>query len=134
MKTRLVITSLAAVVLLSPFACRSAPPNEVSIDVTSSGKEVTVPYGTILTVTLESNMTTGYRWTENAKIGDSTVLQQTDHKYQPPGNSLLGAAGKEVWTFKTLNTGRSTVSMEYSRHSDATAVPAKTFIATFVVE
>ena len=74
--------------------------------------------GEELTVTLGSNPTTGFRWSEFAEISDETIVQQTSHKYvgkeyevpPPPGTS-----GEEVWTFKALKKGTTTISVEYSR-------------------
>ena len=134
MKARLALVFLMTTVLLSLLACSSAAPKELSVDITSSGKEVTLAAGGTLTVTLESNITTGYSWNENANIGDKTVLQQTDHKYQPPATPIPGAGGKEVWTFKALKAGNSTISMEYRRPFEPNAAPAKTFTLTVVVQ
>ena len=134
MKARLALVCLMTTVLLSLLACSSAAPKELLVDIASSGKEVTMAAGGTLTVTLESNITTGYSWNENANIGDKTVMQQTDHKYQPPATPTLGAGGKEVWTFKALKAGKSTISMEYSRPFEPTVAPAKTFTLTVVVQ
>lgn len=68
-----------------------------------------------LTVILCSNPTTGFQWSESPEINDPTVLQQVDHKYEPPETDLLGAAGKKIFTFKTLKKGVSTIHFEYSR-------------------
>ena len=108
--------------------------NELSVDISYSGKEVTLVAGGILTATLESNITTGYSWNENANIDDKTVLQQTDHKYQSPTTPMPGAGGKEIWNFKALKAGKSTMSMEYRRPFEPNAAPAKTFTLTVVVE
>jgi inhibitor of cysteine peptidase len=135
MKARVALVCLTTAVLFSLLACSSsAAPEELSVDIASSGKEVTLAAGGMLTVTLESNITTGYSWNENANIGDKTVMQQTDHKYQPPATAIPGAGGKEVWTFKALKAGQSTISMEYRRPFDPTAAPAKTFSLTLVVQ
>ena len=134
MKARLALVCLMTTVLLSLLACSRVAPKEISVDITSSGKEVTLAAGGTLTVTLESNITTGYSWNENANIGDKAVLQQTDHKYQPPASPIPGAGGKEVWTFKALKAGNSTISMEYSRPFEQNAAPAKTFSLTLVVQ
>ena len=134
MKARFALLCLMTIVFFSLFACSSAAPKELSVDITSSGKEVTLDSGGTLTVTLESNITTGYSWNENANIGDKTVMQQTDHKYQPPATPIPGAGGKEVWTFKALKAGKSTISMEYSRPFELTTTPAKTFTLTVVVQ
>jgi len=78
-------------------------------------KEVTAAVGDSFTVALCSNATTGFQWSESAQISDSTVVQQTDHKFVSPDTELVGAPGKEVWTFKGLKKGTSTISLEYSR-------------------
>ncbi len=134
MKARLIIVYLMTAVLLSLLACSSAVPKELSVDIASSGKEITMTAGSTLTVTLESNITTGYSWNENANIGDKAVMQQTDHKYQSPATPALGAGGKEVWTFKALKVGKSTISMEYRRPFEPNVALAKTFTLTVVVQ
>ncbi len=134
MKARLALVCVLATVLLGLLACSSAAPEELSVDIANSGKEVALAAGGTLTVTLESNITTGYSWNENANIGDKTVMQQTDHKYQPPATPIPGAGGKEVWTFKALKAGQSTISVEYRRPFEPTAAPAKTFSLTLVVQ
>ena len=69
-------------------------------------------------VKLCSNPTTGFRWSENAQISDTAVLVQEDHKFiglesEPPPPP--GTPGQEVWTFKALKEGTSTLFFEYSR-------------------
>ena len=77
--------------------------------------EVTNP-GT-LQVILFSNPTTGYSWSENATIGDVSILRQESHGYVPPQTSgnVVGAGGKEAWVFKTLAPGATNISMDYSQ-------------------
>ena len=134
MKARLIFVCLILTLLLSLVACSSTASRELSVDITRSGKEVTLATGGTLTVTLESNASTGYSWNENANITDKTVLQQTEHKYQAPATPIAGAGGKEVWTFKALKAGNSMISMEYRGPSDPSATPAKTFTLTVVVK
>jgi inhibitor of cysteine peptidase len=78
-------------------------------------KNAQVSAGSSFTVTLCSNQTTGFQWSESAQISDQTVIRQTGHKFEPPKGGLVGAAGQEVWTFEALKKGTSTISMEYSR-------------------
>ena len=134
MKARLMFVCLLTTVLLSLVSCSSAAPKELSVDITSLGKEVALATGGTLTVTLESNITTGYSWNENANIGDKTVMQQTDHRYQSPATAIPGAGGNEVWTFKALRAGKSLISMEYRRPFEPNAPAAKTFTLTVVVQ
>ena len=74
--------------------------------------------GKELTVTLGSNPTTGFGWSEFAEISDETIVRQVSHQYvgkeyetpPPPGTS-----GEEVWVFQGLKKGTATIYMEYSR-------------------
>jgi inhibitor of cysteine peptidase len=67
-------------------------------------------------VTLCSNPTTGFQWSKNADIADETVLQQYEHNSIPPeGTEVIGTAGKDVWSFKSMKAGTTTISFEYSR-------------------
>ena len=69
-------------------------------------------------VKLCSNPSTGFRWSEEAQINDSAVLEQGDHELigperEPPPPP--GTPGQEVWIFKALKEGSSTIFFEYSR-------------------
>ena len=83
------------------------------------GKTVELKSGGTLNLILGSNPTTGFSWSEQAQISDKAILEQTQHQYQEPaskdGGTVVGAAGKEVWTFKTLKSGTSEISLGYSR-------------------
>jgi inhibitor of cysteine peptidase len=80
-------------------------------------QDINVSNGQTITVTLFSNSTTGYKWEENTQISDSQVLQQSDHKYVAPSNTggKVGVGGTEVWSFKALKAGTSTIYTEYSQ-------------------
>ena len=59
-------------------------PNQPHIDVVMSAL-----VGQELTVTLGSNPTTGFQWSEDAAISDETVIRQVDHEFVGPGIDLL---------------------------------------------
>ena len=132
MKSKWLLIGLVATVLLVLTACSSLP-NQVSVDESSSGKQVEIAVGGSLTVTLESNATTGYSW-ELKEIGDTNILQKTDNKYVAPTSGLMGAGGKEVWNFKALKAGKTTLSMEYSQPWAGGQKDAKSFNLTVVVK
>lgn len=122
MKIKLVMMCALAAILFCLSAC-SPSSRQVSVAVSCDdfmtgkhiSKEVEAAVNGSLEITLCSNPTTGFLWSESAQISDRSVLQQTDHRSVPPEQGALGAAGKEVWTFDVLKEGKSTVSMEYSR-------------------
>ncbi len=144
MKSKLILMGVVVVVLLSLVACSSAA-KQVSADIDDFtkvqhiSKKVEVAVDGSLTVTLGSNPTTGFRWSESAEISDQTVLQQTGHEFIAPegeGGSppAPGTAGQEVWTFKALKKGTTEVSMEYSRPWEGGEKAEWTFVLTVVVK
>jgi inhibitor of cysteine peptidase len=143
-KMKLKIIPIFVLLTLSLWIASCAPGAtgtsvEVSCDDFGSqshmSKEINVAAGDSFTVTLCSNATTGFQWSESAQISDSTVVQQLDHKSLPPETEgLVGAPGKEVWTFKALKKGTSTVAMEYSRPWEGGEKGEWTFNLTVVVK
>ena len=139
MKAKLMIVSAVVVVLLSLVACSSAA-EQVSVDIDDFmeqkhiSKEVEIAVDGSLTVTLGSNQTTGFKW-ELAEITDESVLEYVDDEYVPPEDTgVVGAGGKEVWTFKALKKGLTEVSMEYSRPWEGGEKAEWTFDLTVVVK
>ena len=150
MKSKLILMCAMVAISLSLFACSSAS-EQVSVDASCDdfmklhpdcaiSREVEVAVGGSLTVTLCSNPTTGFQWSESAEISDQTVLEEVDHKFVSPGYTgdkpppPPGTPGKEVWTFKALKEGKSTISMEYSRPWEGGEKAAWTFVLTVVVK
>jgi inhibitor of cysteine peptidase len=125
----LVITAIMGMVIAG---CSSLP-KQVSADASSSGKQIEIAAGGSFTITLDSNATTGYSW-ELKGISDTTVLEKTDNKYVAPTSGLMGAGGKEVWTFKALKAGTSTLTMEYSQPWAGGQKGANTFSLTVLVK
>jgi len=120
MKLKLFLISLIAVIPLLLIGCSSKTSVNISCDEfmkqPNITRQVEVAIGDEFTMTLCSNPTTGYQWSESATISEPSVLQQVDHKFIPPEDKdLAGAPGQEVWTFKALKAGTSTASFEYSR-------------------
>ncbi|MFC2016935.1 protease inhibitor I42 family protein [Chloroflexota bacterium] len=95
---------------------------EISCDAFMESNQISLSYapeievGDSVTVTLCSNPTTGFRWSESAEISDQTVLEQVEHTFiSPEAENMVGSAGKETWIFKGLEQGMSSISMEYSQ-------------------
>ena len=145
MKSKLILTCAMVATSLCLFACSSVT-NQVSVDVSCDdfmkqkhiSQEVEIAADGSLTVTLCSNPSTGFEW-ESAKISDQTVLQQVSHEFVAPEATgdkppPPGTPSKEVWTFKALKKGTSTVSIEYSRPWEGGEKAAWTFVLTVVVK
>jgi inhibitor of cysteine peptidase len=141
MKSKLILLGVVVAVLLSLVACTSATKQaEVSVDIDDFmeqkhiSKEVEVAVDGSLTVTLGSNQTTGFKW-ELAEITGESVLEYVDDEYVPPEDTgVVGAGGKEIWTFKALKKGTTEVSMEYSQPWEGGEKTEWTFALTVVVK
>ncbi len=142
MKSKLILMSVVIAISLFLLACSPGATKQVSVDVSCDdftnnkhiSQEVAVTVDGVVTVSLCSNQTTGFQWSESAQISDQTVLKQTGHEFIAPVGGLVGASGKEVWTFQALKKGQSTVSMEYSRPWEGGEKGVQTFNLTIVVK
>jgi predicted secreted protein len=78
-------------------------------------KEVKVASGKLMKVILCSNSTTGFHW-ELRKISEPSVLKKICSRYEAPDDKKgVGIPGKEIWTFRALEKGKSLLHMEYRR-------------------
>jgi len=85
---------------------------------------IEVKVGQEFNITLESNPTTGYQW-QLAKEVNGTILQFVGSEYKPSDSGLLGAGGKEIWTFKAMSSGTTKISMKYVRPWEMDVPPIK---------
>lgn len=66
------------------------------------------------TITLKSNPTTGYSW-KIETAPDEGVVRLVGSVFVGPQTRLVGAGGSEIWTFKAVGRGRTTVRLKYIR-------------------
>ncbi len=106
-----------------------------TVDASYSGKQIEVAVGKTFIVTLDSNITTGFSW-QLVGNTDEAVVELVDSEYQTSeaAQELVGAGGKELWTFKALEAGNCTISMEYSRPWEQGVPPVDTFVVTVIVK
>lgn len=84
-----------------------------------------------LIVTLGSNPTTGYQWSEDAEISDETIVKQGNHEFVGPGiDKPPGTPGEDVWTFKALKKGTVIILLKYSRSWNDAGLWAVSITAT----
>ena len=138
MKSKLIV--MGAILALSMFlcACSSASnepaPELVSIDDSFAGKEVEVAVGGSLVINLECNPKIGLEWVLK-NISDQTVLKLVNQKFKPPeSGDASGSNGQEIWSFRTLGKGMSTIFMEYRQPWQKQFPPENTFDLTVIVK
>jgi inhibitor of cysteine peptidase len=151
MKVKILVAIVLTLALISAAACTAASAGTADktdqgvkeIAVTTSDefdqnqhlqKEVEIAKGNTLVVTLFSNGTTGFSWDENAQIADTGIIQQLKHQYIGAETNIPGASGAEQWTFEAVNTGTTTVHLEYSRPWEGGEKGVWTFDLTVTVK
>jgi inhibitor of cysteine peptidase len=80
----------------------------------SVAESVSVAVGTPVVLSLCSNPTTGYRWSEPVS-SDPAVASVGGWTYSEPESDLLGAAGVEHVTIATHATGTAVISASYDQ-------------------
>ena len=147
MKAKATVTAVMVTLLLTVVGCTRAvgasPAQEAGIEVTIDEfmdanhivRQVEVAQGGVLMVSLGSNPSTGFSWTENAEIADTAVLRLTGGSFvAPEGEGMVGASGNQTWTFEALEKGTTSINMEYGRPWEGGEKGVWTFELTVTVK
>ena len=111
MRTFVVMSFFLALALFSGCGTHGTQVTEAD-----NGQQVTVKSGQVVTVTLESNPTTGYSW-QVMEIDNAILVQDGDPEYKQASGTggLVGAGGTETFRFKAVGTGEITLGLGYMR-------------------
>ncbi len=113
-------------------ACGGDGTNAVTLTRADSGTAVQVAPAQVITLTLESNRTTGFRW-QLVGRPDAAVLRLVSSEYVAPEGGLVGEGGTEVWTFESVSRGATSLGLAYSKPFEPDAVAGK-FNLTITVQ
>ena len=90
-----------------------------------NGRELATGPHEEFVVALASNRSTGYRWkialASQGRLGAGLL----SHRYIAPKKSVPGAAGKEIWRFRPVGSGRMDLGFLYVRPSQRHEPPAQ---------
>jgi inhibitor of cysteine peptidase len=122
--------ALASLILAS---CATPPPRE--IDASADGARITLVQGQALSVTVDANPYTGYRWM--VERGAAAVLQPVGEPlYTPVSTSapLVGAGGTMTFDFVARAAGSDTLQLAYRRTWQKDAAAERSFHVEIVVQ
>jgi inhibitor of cysteine peptidase len=141
-KTKLLVTLAILVSLAIPGCTGSTSHSQTSTTQTnraptktisaSGDHEITLAVGDTLKVTLSANHSTPMWWAADAQIGDPTIVQQSSHEYVA-GNTT-GGPGTEVWTFKALKAGVTTITNKETDVTNRGSPPQDTLTVKVTVQ
>lgn len=134
MKLHVVKTlALCMLVLLSP-GCAKVMNECKNIDAEKfTGQAITIKNGDCITIEIESQLSTGYRWRFAIKENPGLLIN-SDYKIQTPEKQTVGGIDKEIFTFKAVKAGDAIIVFDYVRPFDKNPKPVKTkeFLITII--
>jgi predicted secreted protein len=100
-----------------------------------NGKTTKVKVGDTVTVLLQGNFTTGYRW-RTAKLDGTALEQAGDAKYtpDPSPSGMAGVGGVFLFTFTAAKSGETRINLKNVFPGGKDVKPVKTFVVTVDVE
>lgn len=92
---------------------------------------ITVKKGQEFVQIFESNPTTGYGW---LAIFDTSLISLISQKYEPSSLSpmIIGSSGKDIFTFKSLAKGTTTLKMLYKREWEKEPIKVREYIINII--
>jgi len=90
----------------------------------SKVEKIVVNLGQEFTITLNSNPTTGYHW-QMDKSPDKSMVDLISSVFVGPETKLVGAGGREIWTFKAVGKGHTELKMKYIRPWEKDVAPVE---------
>lgn len=127
------VLAISIAILLLSGGCSTT--SEINMDVNSNGTQKELACGQTLSITLESNPSTGYSW--QVTEVDKAVLHQSggpEFKSSSANNPPMpGAGGTETFRFETIGTGTTTLKLVYVRPWEKDVPPVKTFTVQVAV-
>jgi len=122
---------------LTPHSLHRVPDdllaNAVILGEGDAGRNVDVPHGQTFVIQLESNRSTGYRWSLiPTPSGVLAVVGDVMYTAPRPG-AKAGSPGTESFAYRATQAGRQELRFEYRRPWETTAPPAKSLTFTITV-
>ncbi len=122
------LATALALAMVFVAACTATPSGPLELSAKDDGSTQQVEIGQNVTLRLESNQTTGYRWAIDGSLPEQ--LEQDGEPEYKAESGMVGAGGVETWKFKVVKGGSGELNMKYWRSFEPTAEPAETFSAT----
>jgi inhibitor of cysteine peptidase len=98
----------------------------IAVDDSSNGREVVLHTGQALTISLNENASTGFRWMVHVKPEILRESEEAGEGTEAP-KGPPGRGGVRHFYFEALRPGSGEIELEYRRSWEREARPARTF-------
>ena len=122
---RMVLVSLALLFALAFTSCSEAGG---TLTGKNNGGSIDMEVNDLVNIELESNPTTGYGWFLSEET-DGSIIALTDSEFIEPkkDKKIMGAAGLELFTFKAVSNGKTSIILNYERPWEEVVEPLEVF-------
>ena len=142
MKSRIIALLITIILILTMASC-FVTSRDIHVEISCEDfienpspsiirNDFSMEIGDKLYVELCSNPTTGFEWAY--EMSGDTAVKEEDHDFEESGGDVVGAAGKETWTFEATEKGETIINMEYSQPWEGGIKGEWTYIISVVVE
>ena len=127
MRTMVVMSFFVGMALFS-----SCGTSGIILTETDNNRQISVHAGEGITLTFESNPTTGYSW-QVMEIDSSVLTKIGEPEYKSDGMNIPGAGGTETFRFEADGAGETTLVLGYMRPWESVP-PIETFTIQVTVQ
>jgi inhibitor of cysteine peptidase len=126
---------LLTILALALTACggKSTEAPVPQLQISDPGKNIEVVAGNEFKIIIESNPTTGYHWELIGEL-DAGIVQFVSKDYRADEPVLIGSGGSDVWIFKAVAAGETTITLGYYPPSNDPVDPNQTVTFTVTVK
>ncbi|HRQ22405.1 MAG TPA: protease inhibitor I42 family protein [Anaerolineales bacterium] len=102
---------LLLISILALSACTSGGSDDV-FQISDPAKQLEAASGNEFKIVIPSNPSTGYHWELMDEL-DETIVQFVSREYRADEPVMPGSGGADVWTFKAVSAGETTIQLGY---------------------
>jgi predicted secreted protein len=102
---------LLLISILALSACTSGGSDDV-FQISDPAKQLETAAGNEFKIVIAANVTTGYHW-ELVEELNETIVQFVSREYRADEPVMPGSGGADVWTFKAVSAGETTITLGY---------------------
>ena len=127
---KIIILSLASIVLFGcVFGAGCISNDNIEFGYSGGEQSISAKAGEIITITTETNPSTGYSWTEPVVSEGLKIVGTGGYSDAEPG--LVGAGGFRYWNITAEEAGTYTFTTEYKRPWETESISTIKVTITF---
>jgi predicted secreted protein len=116
------MNSIHEPLLYIAYLSTTGPP--LNSNISNVDQNISIREGQEFGLNFKSNPTTGFEW---IPVFDKNIINQTSHTFRRT-STLIGAGGTDIFTFKGISPGTTTLKLQYKRSWDKDFAEERVFL------